>query len=101
MTDYKEEIDKIVFRCFEQGRYWGTGVGENIANQEYKPEEPIDRTEAVGALYALINQKEKEAQEQELFMMAGILESRTKQGSKDWVVYRIKQLKEELNKKGK
>ena len=61
-NNLKEEIDKIVFRCFEQGRYWGTGLGENIADQDYKPKEPIDRTEAVEKFSTLINQKEKEAE---------------------------------------
>lgn len=52
-----KRADDIVFRCFAQGQYWGTGSGEEgILNDDYRPEQPIDRTEAVAALMAAVDQ---------------------------------------------
>jgi len=59
----EEQIDKIIYRCFEQGLYWGTASGidddeENKLNPDYLPDEPIDRTEAVKAIMDLIKQRD-------------------------------------------
>jgi len=62
----EKQIDEIVFRCFAQGQYWGTGSGESDKlNPDYEPENPIDRTEAVKSLLKLI----AEARIDELNMM--------------------------------
>lgn len=49
-----KEIDEIVFRCIDQGVYWGKlAYSEN--ERPDKPEKPIDRTEAFKLLQSLIN----------------------------------------------
>lgn len=50
----KEEIDAIIFRCFAQGQYWGTEQDGKL-NPDYKPEHPIDRSEALDQLFATIS----------------------------------------------
>jgi hypothetical protein len=118
----KEEIDDIVFRCFEQGRYWGTGIGERIADQDYKPKEPIDRTEAVKAILTLINQKEREllerveeaigedeakntnnmsVEERHKYFQWQVDHDGARDDLRSELRDRIKQLKEELNKEVK
>lgn len=55
--ELSKKADDIVFRCFAQGQYWGTGSGEEgILNDDYLPEQPIDRAEAVAALMAAVDQ---------------------------------------------
>ena len=51
--DFRSKLDKIVFRCFAQGQYWGTEQDGKL-NPDYKPDEPIDRIEAIDAIIALI-----------------------------------------------
>jgi hypothetical protein len=53
MTTLKQEIDDIIFRCFAQGQYWGTEKDGKL-DPDYKPERPIDRTEANQAIIAYI-----------------------------------------------
>lgn len=48
-----ENIDEIVFRCFDQGVYWGKlAYSDNERPDE--PENPIDRTEANKLLMKLL-----------------------------------------------
>ena len=60
MNNFEEKLDDLVFRCFAQGQYWGTASGvvngeeSDEFNPDYEPENPIDRTEAVGAIKQLI-----------------------------------------------
>jgi hypothetical protein len=42
-----DKLDEIIFRCFSQGQYWGTASEDTgKLNQDYKPENPIDRDQA-------------------------------------------------------
>jgi hypothetical protein len=55
--DITRTIDDIVFRCFAQGQYWGTSTeNDGLLDEDYKPENPIDRTEAVHKLVTLVNE---------------------------------------------
>ena len=53
MSNLKKDIDEIVFRCFAQGQYWGTEADGKL-DPGYKPEKPIDRTQAVNNILNLI-----------------------------------------------
>ena len=42
-----DKLDEIIFRCFSQGQYWGTAPEDGgKLNEDYKPENPIDRDQA-------------------------------------------------------
>lgn len=56
------EIDDIIFRCFAQGQYWGTEKDGKL-DPDYKPENPIDRTEANRLINSLIAAHQKEVLE--------------------------------------
>jgi hypothetical protein len=61
----KAEIDKIIFRCFDQGVYWGKlAYSEN--ERPDKPESPIDRTEAISAIQSIVQAAEVRARISEL-----------------------------------
>ena len=64
-SELDKQIDDIIFRCFAQGQYWGTEQDGKL-NPDYKPDNPIDRTEAVKLLQALISKQIKEARIDEL-----------------------------------
>lgn len=55
----EEQIDEIVFRCFDQGVYWGKLVYSDGGERPDKPEHEIDRTQAVAQLLNLINEAER------------------------------------------
>lgn len=54
--ELRQKVDDIVYRCFAQGQYWGSGLGKDpeAFNEDYRPDNPIDRTEAVEAIMHLI-----------------------------------------------
>lgn len=58
-----KQIDDVVFRCFEQGRYWGTGIASADGHclEDYEPDKPIDRGEANRLLQNVVHQKQVEA----------------------------------------
>lgn len=47
------KLDKIVFRCFDQGVYWGK-LAYSDNERPDQPDNPIDRTEAVAAIKSLL-----------------------------------------------
>lgn len=57
-AELEEQIDQIVFRCIAQGQYWGTASGEGGGelDPDYKPDKPIDRTQANKLIQNLIHQ---------------------------------------------
>lgn len=65
MSSLKKDIDEIVFRCFAQGQYWGTEADGKL-DPGYKPEKPIDRTQAVNNILNLIESVIKESMVKEL-----------------------------------
>ena len=55
MNTLSKDIDKIVFRCFDQGTYWGKLAYSNNERPD-QPDEPIDRSEATKAINKLISE---------------------------------------------
>lgn len=59
------KLDDIIFRCFEQGHYWGElskyDVVHGTSEAPEPPKEPIDRTEANKLILAYITQAKAEA----------------------------------------
>lgn len=53
MNDWNKKLDEIIFRCFAQGQYWGTEKDGKL-DPDYKPENPIDRTEALASINQLV-----------------------------------------------
>lgn len=57
------EIDEIIVRCFETAQWLGTGAEHpsGKCNPDYKPDNPIDRAQAVKAIDHLANKRALEA----------------------------------------
>lgn len=65
INQIEKEVDKIVYRCFSQGQYWGTGDKEGVLNPDYKPVKPIDRGQANKAILHLLQGDRLQRAEQE------------------------------------
>lgn len=98
MKDLQNKIDKIVFRCFAQGQYWGTDQ-EGKLNPDYKPPEPIDRTEATDQLLQLIQQEVREELERySEWLGEDEVDAQTGKTNVDYYLDRLDQLKNTINK---
>jgi hypothetical protein len=77
MNNIDEQIDKIVFKLLSQGQYWGTGSGDvGKLDDNYKPDEPIDRTEGVQAIKNIFIEELKDIRGHVEFIHSDVLSDR-------------------------
>lgn len=71
MNELNNRIDEIVFKCFDQGVYWGKLAYSDGGERPDKPDYEIDRTQAVKQLEALITEQVQLGLIEELSLLPG------------------------------